>query len=73
MESHKKSNRWQKGGKNKIEEEVKRRMKKRNKKQCQILVTTRLKPGLHISRKDRKHRFENMFFKLSSYGLVSMW
>ena len=22
-----------------------------------------LKPGLHISRKDRKHRLENMFFK----------
>ena len=33
----------------------------------------RIKPGLHISRKDRKHRLENMFFKLSSYGLVSMW
>ena len=24
-----------------------------------------LKPGLHISRKDRKHLFANMFFKLS--------
>ena len=36
-------------------------------------VVTRLKPGLHISRKDRKHKLENMFFKLSSYGLVSMW
>ena len=32
-----------------------------------------VKPGLHISRKDRKHGLENMFFKLSSYGLVSMW
>ena len=32
-----------------------------------------LKPGLHISRKNRKHRLENMFFKLSSYGLVSVW
>ena len=31
------------------------------------------KPGLHISRKDRKHWLENMFFKLSRYGLVSMW
>ena len=31
------------------------------------------KSGFHVSRKDRKHRFENMFFKLSSYGLVSMW
>ena len=31
------------------------------------------KPGLHISRKDRQHTLENMFFKLSSYGLVSMW
>ena len=26
-----------------------------------------------ISRKDRKHRLENMFLKLSSYGLFSMW
>ena len=32
-----------------------------------------VKPGLHISRKDCKHRLQNMFFKLSSYGLVSMW
>ena len=34
-----------------------------------------IKPGLHTSRKDRKNRLENMFFKLSmaSYGLVSMW
>ena len=31
-----------------------------------------LKPGLHVSRKDRKHRLENMFFKLSSFGLVSV-
>ena len=30
-------------------------------------------PAVAISRKDRKHRLENMFFKLSSYGLVSMW
>ena len=34
---------------------------------------TRLKPGLHISRKNRKHRLENMFFKLSRCGLVSVW
>ena len=31
-----------------------------------------LKPGLHISRKDRKHLFANMFFKLSRYGLDSI-
>ena len=32
-----------------------------------------LKPGLHISRKDRNHRLENMFFKLYSYDLVFLW
>ena len=32
-----------------------------------------IKPGLHISRKDRKHRLENMSFKLSSCGLASVW
>ena len=32
-----------------------------------------LKPGLHVSRKDRKHRLENMLLKLSSYGFVSIW
>ena len=32
-----------------------------------------IQPGLHISCKDRKHRLENMFFKPSSYGLVSIW
>ena len=31
-----------------------------------------LKPGLHICREDRKHRLENMFFNLSSYGLFSL-
>ena len=31
------------------------------------------KPSLHISSKDRKHRLENMFLKLSSYGMVSIW
>ena len=29
-----------------------------------------LKPGLHISRKDRKHMFANRCFKLSLYALV---
>ena len=29
-----------------------------------------LKFGLHISGKDCKHMFENMFFKLKRYGLV---
>ena len=32
-----------------------------------------VKPGLYISSKDRKHGLENMFFKLSSCGLVSIW
>ena len=31
------------------------------------------KPGLHISRKVRKHRIENMFSKLCSCCLVSVW
>ena len=30
-----------------------------------------LKPGLHISRKDRKHIVANVYFKLYRYGLVS--
>ena len=30
------------------------------------------KPGLHISRKDRRHRLKKMFFKLSRYDLVSI-
>ena len=30
-----------------------------------------LKPGLHISRKDRKHMTTNMYFKLYRYGLDS--
>ena len=29
-----------------------------------------LKPGLHISRKDRKHMFANKFFTLSTSALV---
>ena len=32
-----------------------------------------VKPGLHISRKDRKHIVKNMYFKLYRYGLVSKW
>ena len=32
-----------------------------------------LKPGLHISRKDRKHIFENIYFKLSRYGLYGLY
>ena len=32
-----------------------------------------LNPGLYISCEDHKHRLENMFFKLYSHGLVSMW
>ena len=30
-----------------------------------------VKPGLHISCKDRKHIVANMYFKLYRYGLVS--
>ena len=37
------------------------------------ILKLQLKPGLHISRKDRKHGLENMFFKLYSYGLVPVW
>ena len=29
-----------------------------------------LKPGLHVSRKDRKHMFANRSFKLSTYALA---
>ena len=29
-----------------------------------------VKPGLHISRKNRKHMVVNTFFKLSRYALV---
>ena len=31
-----------------------------------------LKPGLYIGRKDRKQMFENMFFMLYRYDLVSI-
>ena len=33
------------------------------------LIST-FKPGLHISRKNRKHKVENTSFKLSRYALV---
>ena len=32
-----------------------------------------LKPGLHLSRKDRKHMLANMFLKSSGYGLGSVY
>ena len=38
----------------------------------QLFMDRTLKPGLHISRKDRKQLFGNMFFWLSTYGLVSI-
>ena len=31
-----------------------------------------VKPGLHISCKDRKHMVVNMYFKLHRYDLVSL-
>ena len=34
---------------------------------------TEFKPGLPISRKDRKHMVANTFFKLSRYTLVFIW
>ena len=40
---------------------------------CCLVQKFQLKPGLHIGRKNRKHILENMFFKLCSYGLVSIW
>ena len=33
---------------------------------------TTVKPGLHISRKDRRHVIANLFSKSSRYGLVSI-
>ena len=36
------------------------------------MPTVVVKSGLHISRKDRKYIFENMFFKLFRNGLVSV-
>ena len=35
-----------------------------------IVEIIKVKPGLHISRKDHKHMVANMFFKLSKYVLV---
>ena len=37
----------------------------------QLFMDQTLKPGLDISRKDRKHMFQNMFFKLHRYGLIA--
>ena len=34
------------------------------------LIST-FKPGLHVSREDRKHTVTNMYFKLYRYGLDS--
>ena len=34
--------------------------------------TMTLKPGLHISRKDRKHMVGNVYFKMYGYGLLSL-
>ena len=31
-----------------------------------------LKPGLHISRKDRKHMVGNVYFKMYGYGLLCL-
>ena len=31
-----------------------------------------LKPGLHISRKDRKYMVGNVYFKMYRYGLLSL-
>ena len=35
-------------------------------------VLQNLKPGFHISRKDRKHMFANMYFELSRYSLITI-
>ena len=32
-----------------------------------------LKPGLHMSRNDRKHMFANRFFKLSTYVRLGLY
>ena len=34
-------------------------------------INEALKPGLHISRKDRKHIVTKMYVKVYRYGLVS--
>ena len=36
------------------------------------IPVTRVKPSLHITRKDRKHVLAIMFFQLSRYGLVAI-
>ena len=39
--------------------------------ECDLVVEIiKVKPGLYISRKDRKHMVANMFFKLFRYVLV---
>ena len=38
-------------------------------KSCMMLYEMLYSFGLHISRKDHKHIFANMFFKLPKYGL----
>ena len=35
-----------------------------------VVEIIKVKPGLHISRKDRKHMVANIFFKLFRYVLV---
>ena len=35
-----------------------------------FLMTSSIKPGLHISRKDGKHMVANTFLKLFTYALV---
>ena len=40
---------------------------------CRCIMRTRLSPGLHISRKDCKHKVAKTLFKLSRYALVFIW
>ena len=39
-------------------------------KRGMVYCNMEVKPGLHISRKDRKHMVANTFFKLFTYALV---
>ena len=43
-----------------------------SKYQLSLLLTTIVAVGLHVSRKDRKHLFEEIFYKLYRYDLVSV-
>ena len=45
----------------------------RSERVFQIPVQIGLKPGLHVSRKDRKHMVASTFFKLARYTLVFTW